>query len=148
MRFYKRVLEILKKENVEAEPKALAGVIEKHFPDWRRVLNELQRYSATGKIDVGILTNLQEDSFKQLVGFLKNKEFSNVRKWVGENSDIDSAVFFRTIYDLLTDQLKPASIPQLVLILADYQYKAAFVSDPEINLTACLAEIMVQVEFK
>ena len=148
MRFYKRVIEILKKENVEAEPKAVAGVIEKHFPDWRRVLNELQRYSATGKIDVGILTNLQEDSFKQLVGFLKNKEFSNVRKWVGENSDVDTTTFFRKFYDQASDLMDSPSIAQLVLILAKYQYQSAFVADHEINIAACLTEIMVECSFK
>lgn len=148
MRFYKRVVEILKKENVEAEPKAIAGVIEKHFPDWRRVLNELQRYSATGKIDVGILTNLQDDSFKQLVGFLKGKEFSNVRKWVGENSDVDPATFFRKFYDQSNELMDSPSIAQLVLILAKYQYQAAFVVDQEINIAACLTEIMVECIFK
>ena len=148
MRFYKRVIEILKKENVEAEPKAVAGVIEKHFPDWRRVLNELQRYSATGKIDVGILTNLQEDSFKQLVGFLKNKEFSNVRKWVGENSDIDTTTFFRKFYDQASDLMDSPSIAQLVLILAKYQYQSAFVADHEINIAACMTEVMVECTFK
>jgi len=148
MRFYKRVIEILKKENVEAEPKAVAGVIEKHFPDWRRVLNELQRYSATGKIDVGILTNLQEDSFKQLVGFLKNKEFSNVRKWVGENSDVDTTTFFRKFYDQASDLMDSPSIAQLVLILAKYQYQSAFVADHEINIAACMTEVMVECTFK
>ena len=148
MRFYKRVVEILKKENVEAEPKAVAGVIEKHFPDWRRVLNELQRYSATGKIDVGILTNLQEDSFKQLVGFLKNKEFSNVRKWVGENSDIDTTTFFRKFYDQASDLMDSPSVAQLVLILAKYQYQSAFVADHEINIAACMTEVMVECTFK
>lgn len=148
MRFYKRVIEILKKETVEAEPKAVAGVIEKHFPDWRRVLNELQRYSATGKIDVGILTNLQEDSFKQLVVFLKNKEFSNVRKWVGENSDIDTTTFFRKFYDQASDLMDSPSIAQLVLILAKYQYQSAFVADHEINIAACMTEVMVECTFK
>jgi replication factor C small subunit len=148
MRFYKRVIEILKKENVEAEPKAVAGVIEKHFPDWRRVLNELQRYSATGKIDVGILTNLQEDSFKQLIGFLKNKEFSNVRKWVGENSDVDTTTFFRKFYDQASDLMDSPSIAQLVLILAKYQYQSAFVADHEINIAACMTEVMVECTFK
>lgn len=148
VKFYKRVLDILKKENVEAEPKAVAGVIEKHFPDWRRVLNELQRYAATGKIDVGILTNLQEDSFKALVGFLKAKEFSNVRKWVGENSDVDTTTFFRKFYDQANELMDSPSIAQLVLILAKYQYQAAFVADHEINIAACLTEIMVECTFK
>lgn len=148
VRFYKRVLDILKKENVDADSKAVAGVIEKHFPDWRRVLNELQRYAATGKIDVGILTNLQEDSFKQLTGYLKNKEFSNVRKWVGENSDIDTTTFFRKFYDQSSELMDSPSIAQLVLILAKYQYQSAFVADHEINIAACLTEIMVECTFK
>lgn len=148
VRFYKRVLDILKKENVDADSKAVAGVIEKHFPDWRRVLNELQRYAATGKIDVGILTNLQEDSFKQLTGYLKNKEFSNVRKWVGENSDVDTTTFFRKFYDQSSELMDSPSIAQLVLILAKYQYQSAFVADHEINIAACLTEIMVECTFK
>jgi len=146
--FYSRVYSILEMEGVQFDPKAVAGVISKHFPDFRRTLNELQRYAATGAIDSGILANKKEETFNELFDYIKSKNFTNVRKWVGENSDVDTAVFFRTLYDLLSDQLKPSSIPQLVLTLADYQYKAAFVADPEINLAACLAEIMVQVEFK
>ncbi len=145
---FKRVCGILDTENVTYEPKAVAGVITKFFPDFRRTLNELQRYAATGAIDSGILANKKEETFKELFEYIKTKNFTNVRKWVGENSDVDSAVFFRTLYDSLSDQLKPSSIPQLVLTLADYQYKAAFVADPEINITACLAEIMVAAEFK
>lgn len=146
--FYRRCMDILKKENVEAIPQAVAGVIEKHFPDWRRVLNELQHYGATGKIDAGILTNLQEDSFNLLVGYLKNKEFSNVRKWVGENSDTDTATFFRKFYDHAHELMDSPSVAQLVLILAKYQYQTAFVADQEINLAACLTEIMVECTFK
>ena len=148
VKFYKRVVDILGKESVEFDPKAVAGVIEKHFPDWRRVLNELQKYAATGKIDVGVLSNMQEDSFKLLVGYLKNKEFSNVRKWVGENSDIDVATFFRKFYDVSHQLMDSPSIAQLVLILAKYQYQAAFVVDQEINLSACLTEIMIECTFK
>jgi len=148
VKFYKRVVEILKKENVEFESQAVASMIEKHFPDWRRVLNELQRYSATGKIDTGILTNLQDDSFKLLIGYLKNKEFSNVRKWVGENSDIDITTFFRKFYNQAHTMMDSPSIAQLVLILAKYQYQAAFVADHEINLAACLTEVMVECSFK
>lgn len=146
--FFRRVVDILTTENVTFDSKAVAGVVEKFFPDFRRTLNELQRYAATGAIDAGILANKKEETFKELFEYIKQKNFTNVRKWVGENSDVDSAVFFRSLYDSLSEQLKPSSIPQLVLTLADYQYKAAFVADPEINLTACLAEIMVQVEFK
>jgi DNA polymerase III delta prime subunit len=146
--FYKRVVDILGKEKVEFDPKTVAALIEKHFPDWRRVLNELQRYSATGKIDAGMLTNLQDETFDQLIGFLKNREFSNIRKWVGENSDIDVPTFFRKFYDKAGDLMDPPSIAQLVLILAKYQYQAAFVVDHEINLAACMTEVMVECTFK
>lgn len=146
--FFKRVKEILTKENVEFDAKAVVSVIEKHFPDWRRVLNELQRYAATGKIDSGILVNLQEENFKSLLGFLKNKEFSNVRKWVGENSDIDVPTFFRKFYDTAHEYMDSSSVAQLVLILAKYQYQAAFVADHEINIAACLTEVMVECSFK
>ena len=146
--FFKRLKEILTKENVEFDAKAVVSVIEKHFPDWRRVLNELQRYAATGKIDSGILANLQEENFKSLIGFLKNKEFSNVRKWVGENSDVDIPTFFRKFYDTSHDYMDSSSVAQLVLILAKYQYQAAFVADHEINIAACLTEVMVECTFK
>ena len=146
--FYRRLVDILTFENVEFEPKAVAALVEKHFPDFRRTLNELQRYAATGKVDAGILTNLKNESIKELLGHLKDRSFTNVRKWVGENSDVDTNVFFRELYDTAAEYLKPNSIPQLVLILADYQYKAAFVADQEINLAACLTEIMVETEFK
>lgn len=146
--FYRRVLDILAKENVEADPKAVAALIETHFPDWRRVLNELQRYSAVGKIDTGILTNFQDSKFKDLIGYLSTKNFTSMRKWVGEHSDIEDVVLFRKIYDTASEYLKPASIPQLILIIAEYQYKSAFVADREINIVACLTEIMVECEFK
>lgn len=146
-KFYRRVVEILKKENVEYVPQAVASVVEKYFPDWRRTLNELQRYSATGRIDAGILTNLSEESFLNLVGYLKNKEFSNVRKWVGENADMDSAVLFRKFYDAAHEHMDSPSVAQMVLIIAKYQYQAAFVADPEINLAACMTEIMVECNF-
>ena len=148
LQFFNRVQDILTKENVTFDKKVVAAVIAKHFPDHRRVLNELQRYSATGKIDTGILTDHKEESIKEVMEYLKQKNFTNVRKWVGENSDLDTTSFFRNIYDVATDFLKPSSIPQMVLILADYQYKAAFVADHEINLTACLTEIMVECEFR
>jgi DNA polymerase III delta prime subunit len=146
--FYKRIVDILTKENVEFDPKTVAALIEKHFPDWRRVLNELQRYSATGKIDAGMLTNLQDETFDQLVGFLRNREFSNIRKWVGENSDIDVPTFFRKFYDRASELMDPPSVAQLVLIIAKYQYQAAFVIDHEINLAACMTEVMVECTFK
>lgn len=149
VQFYRRVVDILSREQVEFESKAVAGLIEKHFPDWRRCLNELQRYAATGKIDVGLLSNLQDETVKQLCSYLKEKNFTNVRKWVGENSDIDVPVFFRKLYDTAFETMdSPSSVAQLVLILSKYQYQAAFVVDQEINLAACLTEIMVECEFK
>jgi len=149
VQFYRRVVDILTREQVEFEPKAVAGLIEKHFPDWRRCLNELQRYAATGKIDIGLLSNLQDDSIKQLCGYLREKHFTSVRKWVGENSDIDVPVFFRKLYDTAFETMdSPSSVAQLVLILAKYQYQAAFVVDQEINLAACMTEIMIECSFK
>lgn len=147
-KFYKRAIDILGIENVEHDPKAVAAVVEKYFPDFRRTLNELQKYSATGKIDVGILSNLVDQSFKDLVNFLKNKDFTNMRKWVGEHNDIEPQELFRKIYDESTTFLKPSSIPQVILIIADYQYKSAFVVDQEVNNVACLTEIMVEGDFK
>jgi len=146
--FYKRVCNILEQESVNYDQKAVIEVITKFFPDWRRVLNELQRYSATGKIDSGILVNFSEENLKGLVELLKAKNFTEVRKWVAENNDLDQAVFFRKLYDTASHYLKPNSIPQLVITLADYQYKAAFVADHEINILACLTEIMAEGEFK
>ena len=146
--FFKLVCNILDTEGVKFDPKAVAEVVKKHFPDWRRVLNELQRYSATGKIDSGILTDIKQVSIKALVKDMKDKNFTSVRKWVGENSDIDTSSFFRELYDTASEYLETKSIPQLVLILADYQYKAAFVADQEINIAACLTEIMVECTFK
>jgi DNA polymerase III delta prime subunit len=146
--FYKRVCNILDQESVQYDQKAVIEVITKFFPDWRRVLNELQRYSATGKIDSGILVNFSEENLKGLVELLKAKNFTEVRKWVAENNDLDQAVFFRKLYDTASQYLKPNSIPQLVITLADYQYKAAFVADHEINILACLTEIMAEGDFK
>ena len=146
--FYKRVCNILDQESVQYDQKAVIEVITKFFPDWRRVLNELQRYSATGKIDSGILVNFSEENLKGLVELLKAKNFTEVRRWVAENNDIDQAVFFRKLYDTASQYLKPNSIPQLVITLADYQYKAAFVADHEINILACLTEIMAEGDFK
>jgi len=144
---YKRCKEILDSENIEYDNKVVAKVVTKFFPDHRRVLNELQRYSATGKIDAGILTNFDDVSITSLVQSLKNKEFSVVRKWVSENVDSDCSHIIRKIYDSMNDHIKPQSIPQVVVTLADYQYKSAFVADQEINLMAMLTEIMVDCEF-
>ena len=146
--FFKRVCNILNDQNVTYDQKAVIEVITKFFPDWRRVLNELQRYSATGRIDSGILVNFSEENLKGLVELLKVKNFTEVRKWVAENNDIDQAVFFRKLYDTASQYLKTNSIPQLVITLAEYQYKAAFVADHEINILACLTEIMAEGEFK
>lgn len=146
--FFRRASDILTSENVSFDQKALAGVVETYFPDWRRVLNELQRYSATGRIDSGMLSSLDNDSFKELVGFMKEKSFSNVRKWVAEHIDIESTQLFRKFYDYASDHFKPSSVPQIVLVLADYSYKSAFVADQEVNTVAALTEIMVEAEFK
>jgi replication factor C small subunit len=139
---------ILKQENIEADQKVVAELVTKHFPDWRRVLNELQRYSVSGKIDSGILLNVTEESFKQLVNNLKEKNYTEVRKWVAKNGDSDTINIFRQLYDTASANMEAASIPQLVLILADYQYKAAFVADHELNLMAALTEVMAQCKMK
>jgi DNA polymerase III delta prime subunit len=145
--FFERVKTILEAENVEYDPQVVAQIIKKYFPDWRRVLNELQRYSATGKIDTGILSNLQDVSIKEVIGFMKEKDFTAVRKWIGINSEADQTTLFRSFYDNAGQYFKTHSIPQLVLALGKYQYQSAFASDPEINLAACMVEIMVECEF-
>jgi len=146
--FFKRVEWILKQEGVEYDKEVVAAVITKHFPDNRRILNELQRYSVSGTIDKGILASVSEIQMTELVKSLKGKDFASCRKWVTNNLDNDTTRIFRNVYDTLYEQLKPNSVPQLVLILAKYQYQAAFVADHEINLIACLTEIMVECEFK
>lgn len=147
LQFMKRVAIILDKQGIEYDKAVVAEVIKKHFPDWRRVLNELQRYSATGRIDSGMLSNMQEATFKSLIGFLKDREFTAMRKWVGENIDTDSVAIFRTLYDTASEYMEKNSVPQLVIILAKYQYQAAFVADHEINLVSCLTEIMIECKF-
>ena len=146
--FYKRCKEILKMENVKFDNQVLAEVIKKYFPDNRRILNELQRYGTGGQIDVGILSSVGDVSISDLVKSLRDKEFTNMRKWVATNIHNDVSTIFRKIYDSASDFLQPQSIPQLVTIIADYQYKSAFVVDQEINLVACLTEIMVECDFK
>ena len=146
--FFKRVTKILKQENVEFEPKVVAEVITKYFPDYRRILNELQRYSVSGKIDSGILVNVSQESFTRLVKLIKERDFTEVRKWVGKNSDMDSVSLFRELYVTATTFLEPGSIPQLVLTLAEYQYRAAFVADHELNTMAALTELMRDCKFK
>lgn len=148
MEFFKRLTHILDSENVEADKKVLVELINKHFPDWRRVLNECQRYSVGGKIDSGILASFSDISINELVKNLKEKNFAEVRKWIVSNLDNDTTVLLRRIYDNLYDSLVPGSIPAAVLVLAKYQYQSAFVADQEINILACLTEIMVECEFR
>jgi DNA polymerase III delta prime subunit len=146
--FFKRTTQILNQEGIEYDGKVVAELVMKHFPDYRRILNELQRYSVSGKIDSGILLNLGEESFRELVKCLKEKNYTETRKWVAKSSEGDSTTLFRNLYDQSVNLIEPASIPQLVLILADYQYKAAFVADPELNIMAALTEVMSQCKFK
>ena len=146
--FMKRVEMILEKENISYEKDVVAAVIMKHFPDNRRILNELQRYGVSGSIDKGILASVSDVNLSELISALKEKNFGDCRKWVTNNLDNDPTRIFRKIYDTLYELLQPNSVPQLVLILAKYQYQAAFVADHEINLIACLTEIMVECEFK
>lgn len=146
--FYKRVVDILNTESVKFDPKVVAKVVEKHFPDYRRTLNELQRYSVSGVIDEGILTTIGETNVKNLITALKEKDFKKMRQWVGENSDTDSTTLFRLVYDSAYEYLDGGSVPELVVILAEYQYRAAFVADQEINLVACLTDVMLRCQFK
>ena len=146
--FFARINHILDKENVKSDKKVVAELISKHFPDWRRVLNECQRYSVGGEIDSGILASFSDVSINELTKSLKEKNFSEVRKWVNTNLDNDTTLLFRRIYDSLYETLVVSSIPAAVLVLAKYQYQVAFVADQEINLLACLTEIMVECEFK
>ena len=144
--FFKRIQSVLQSESVEYDDKVIAELIKKHFPDFRRIINELQRYSQFGKIDTGVLAQIGDISISEIVKFIRDKDFGSIRKWVASN-DVDSNTLYRKLYDSMYDLMKPQSIPQAVLILADYQYKAAFVADQEINTVACLTEIMVNCEF-
>ena len=146
--FMQRVMAILEHEEVIYDKRVVAEMINKYFPDWRRVLNELQRYSVSGKIDAGILVDIAEVNIKELMNSMKNKEFTNVRKWVVNNLDNDTVRLFRRIYDSLYDYVDGSSIPHVVVILGEYQYKSAFVADQEINLMACFTEIMARAKFK
>ena len=146
--FFQRAISILKENEIKYNEKVVAELINNHFPDWRRILNELQRYSVSGQIDAGILVNLGEKSIKELMGMMKNKEFTNVRKWVVENIDNDPDTLFRAVYDNLYEYLDSSTIPHVVVILGEYQYKNAFVADAEINMVACLTEIMARGKFK
>jgi len=146
--FMGRVITILDEQKIKYDKRVVAEVINKHFPDWRRVLNELQRYSISGMIDAGILVNISEVNIKELMHSMKNKEFTNVRKWVVDNLDNDPVRLLRSIYDHMYDYMDGSSIPHLVVVLGEYQYKSAFVADQEINMLACLTEIMARGKFK
>lgn len=146
--FFKRTLAILKNENVDFDPKVVAKVIEKHFPDFRRILNELQKYSGNGRIDEGIFADFKQESLDNLFDLLKNKNFTEMRKWCADNSDQDVNELFRKIYDMATDKIELKSMPTFVVSLADYMYKSSFVADQEINLVAFLTEVMMETSFK
>ena len=144
--FFKRVQSILQSEKIEYDDKVIVELIKKHFPDNRRILNELQRYSQFGKIDTGVLAQIGNVQISEITKHIKDKDFGAIRKWVA-SSDLDANTMFRQLYDSLYEVMKPQSIPQAVVIIADYQYKNAFVADTEINLVACLTELMVECEF-
>lgn len=146
--FMARVEEVLKKEEVGYDPKVVAEVIKRFFPDYRRVLNELQRYSTFGKIDIGVLSVESNVKLKELMKWLADKNFAEVRKWVAQNTDSDAATVYREIYDSMSDILQKDSIPAAVILLAKYQYQSAFVADQEVNLLAFLTELMIECEVK
>jgi DNA polymerase III delta prime subunit len=146
--FFERVETILQEKNVKYDKRVVAEVINKHFPDWRRILNELQRYSVSGTIDAGILINISEVNIKELMLSMKNKEFTNVRKWVVDNLDNDPVRLLKSIYNNMYEYVDGPSIPHVVIVLGEYQYKSAFVADQEINMLACLTEVMARAKFK
>jgi DNA polymerase III delta prime subunit len=146
MQFFKRVQGILDSEGVDYDQKVLAKIIEKYFPDFRRMLNELQNYAASGRIDEGIFTNFRQESLEQLFGFLKEKNFTEMRKWVATNSDQDFSAIYTGLYQIGLDRVKMNTMPAFVVILARYQFQHSHVADHELNLVACLAECMVEVE--
>lgn len=146
--FMARLQFILDSENITYDNAVIAELIMKYIPDWRRVINECQRYGMSGHIDTGVLVTLSESSVKGLMGDLKSKNFKDMRKWVTNNIDVESAKLFRMVYDNMLTYVEPSSIPQLVLILADYSYKDSFVADHELNVVACMTEIMSQIKFK
>ena len=143
-----RLCKVLETEKVDYDKKILAELIQKHYPDFRRTINELQRYSVRGKIDSGILFSISEVSHKELIACLKEKRFNDMRKWVVQNLDKEPSSIFRSVYEVLYTALTPNSIPQAILIIAGYQYKSAFVADQEINMVACFTEIMAGCKFK
>lgn len=146
--FFKRTTQILKLENIEFDAKVVAEIITKYFPDYRKVLSELQRYSVSGKIDSGILVNLSEESYKELFRLMKDKDWKNTRSWVAKNSDVETSTLFRQFYDNAVNLLEPQSIPGMVIVLGDYDYKSAFVADKEINIMCAMTEIMTNCKFK
>tara|TARA_B100000214_G_scaffold10499_1_gene7642 strand:- start:375 stop:824 length:450 start_codon:yes stop_codon:yes gene_type:complete len=146
--FFGRLNSILEEEGIAYEKKVIAELIQRYFPDWRRVLNELQRYSTSGNIDTGILAAMIDTNIDKLVDFLSRKDYSNVRQWVVDNLDNDPNIILRNLYDSLYSKLESSSIPAAVLVIAKYQYQIAFVADQEINLLAALTEIMVECQFK
>ena len=146
--FYKRLTNILNEENVEFEPKVVAELIARFAPDWRRVLNECQRFSASGKLSAESLSSLSDENISELIQSLRDKNFKIMRTWVANNVDLDSSVIFRRVYDMLTDMVEPQSIPAAVLIIAEYQYRASFVADREINIAACFTEMMRDCKWK
>lgn len=146
-KFFRRVLDILKLENVTADNAVVAELVKKYYPDFRRTMNELQRYSSSGSIDAGILLNQTETTFNELVGYLKDKNFTAMRKWIGINSDLDAQLIFNLLYENLSTLLKPNCVPSIILILADRQEASAMVPDPQIQLCACMTQIMVEAEW-
>ena len=146
--FFKRVQSILEEQKVSSEPRVLAALVQKYFPDFRRTLNELQRYSSIGKIDTGVLAAVSDTKLDDLVKFLKDKEFTKMKKWVVQNLDNEPTQIIRNVYDSLYTYMSPRSIPEAVLLIGEYQYKAAFVADQEINLVAFLTELMMRCQFK
>jgi len=143
----KRIEQILEKEKVSYDKGVLVNLVKKHFPDIRRIINELQKYSVSGKIDVGILSQGSSESYKELLGFMKQKDFTSCRKWIVQNIDLNTAEFFKRLYTELYTTLKPNSIPQAILIIAEYQYKASFAADQEINSMAMVVQLMMDCEF-
>jgi hypothetical protein len=148
MQFFKRVCAILENQSVEYDKPVIAKVIERHFPDFRRVLTELQTYASSGRIDEGIFVNLKQESMDELFKLLKEKNFTGMRKWVATNSDQDMNEMFRRIYDMSTDKVQLKSMPGFVVTLADYMYKSNFVADLEVNMVAFLTEVMMESEYK
>jgi replication factor C small subunit len=143
----KRIEYILEKESISYEKSVLANLIKKHFPDIRRIINELQKYSSSGKIDIGILSQGSSESYKELIGFMKNKDFASCRKWIVQNIDLNTVDFFKRLYNEMYTSLKPNSVPQAILIIAEYQYKSSFAADQEINTMAMVVQLMMDCEF-